>query len=696
MIFGSQYYRPPFPARGDWARDMDHMRELGFDSVKLWAVWNWIEPRRGEFDFGDLDELVGIAKAKGLRVVINTIPEGSPPWTLEGNGDAHYTTKDGLKVVYGGPANLPSAGWPGLCPDKAEAAADANRFIERVAAHYAAEEAVFAIDVWNEPHLEPMFDFREDMLCYCEHSGMRFREWLGLKYGSLEALNAAWFRRYSDWSEVELPRRFGTWADMLDWRLFWIGNLRRWLRERVAAARRGAPGKSIQTHVAYSAALGNKMAGGLANELGDEFSLAPEVDVFGLSSFPKWLQGPRHVFVQLAHNEMVAEASRGKPFYQVELQGGAGKAGLLGGEVPTGRDVRLWNYNNAAAGGKGVMYWQYAVEPAGLESPGFGLVGFKGKDTERSIEAGRCARELGGSGLDQARRLLPVNAIYVSRKSEVLCFCAERKEALYAASLAGAYKAAYSACVPVRFVHEDYVGSLAAEGVRSLYMPMSLCLSPPETEAIARFVEGGGTVVGEAGFGLYGPGGLLDEDCSALSRIFGLAHVELRGNPDWGPIKAKMRDGRAGFTGRQYRHAVEALEGTQVLADFEDGSPALTERRLGAGRALFVSSFAALSYNEAEDEGTRALILGRFDRLGYSCLRTLAFRSGKEIGRPFAPVLRLHETETDYFAVVSNHLDAEVGIELGIDLGGGKTGGLELRMGAMDGLVRRLGKSAGS
>jgi hypothetical protein len=77
---------------------------------------------------------------------------------------------------------------------------------------------------------------------------------------------------------------------MIDWRRFCIDNLARQLRGRVAAARRGAPDIPVQTHVAYSAVLGNKLAGGLGNELGDEFSLAKEVDIFGLSSFPKWLQ----------------------------------------------------------------------------------------------------------------------------------------------------------------------------------------------------------------------------------------------------------------------------------------------------------------------------------------------------------------------------------------------------------------------
>lgn len=234
-------------------------------------------------------------------------------------------------------ANLPTAGWPGLCIDKEEAANLVLRFIRETSAHVAGHSALLAIDVWNEPHLEPMFDYRGDMLCYCGHSAERFREWLQKKYGTVDALNAAWFRRYRDWCEALPPPRLGTGVDMMDWRLFWLENMRRWMRMRVTAAREGAPETWIQSHVAYSGYVGASGRGGLANELGDEFLLSREVDVFGLTCFPKWLMRDDPLFNHMINNEIVAAASREKPFYQVELQGGGGKAGYLGGEVPTGR-----------------------------------------------------------------------------------------------------------------------------------------------------------------------------------------------------------------------------------------------------------------------------------------------------------------------------------------------------------------------
>lgn len=707
MIFGAQYYRPPFPGRECWERDLANMADLGFNTVKLWAVWNWIEPVRGRYDFSGLDELCGIAERRGLEVVINTIPEGAPAWILPGNEDALYRTGRGELIPFGGPPNIPSAGWPGLCMDKPSAADRVASFVEAVAGRYRAAGNVVALDVWNEPHLEPMFDYRGELLCYCDHSRAAFRRWLQEKYGDLSSLNAAWFRRLSDWSEVEPPPRFGTWADMLDWRLFWIKNLARHLRIRVEAARRGAPGKTIQTHVAYSATLGNKLAGGLGNELGDEFSLAREVDVFGLSSFPKWLQGKGHPFTHLAHNEVVAEAARGKRFYQVELQGGGGKAGLLGGEVPTGRDVRIWNYNTAAAGGKGVLYWQYAPEPAGLESPGFGLTAYDGGNTERSREAGACARELSDSRLDAATRVLPVNAIYISRKSQVLSFCAERREDLYAGSVAGIYRAAYEAGIPVRFAHEDYLDSLGAEGVRTLYVPMALCLDDRERSALRAFAEAGGLLVGEAATGMYDAGGALDPDSRALSELFGVRHIELEALPEWGFSEAA--GGGCSFGGAQYRRVVEPGPGTEVTARFPDGRPAATSRNLGAGRAVYIATFAALGFHLRGDPGTRDYLAGFFDPAGYSHLKRLTVQPGKDVSpsagsgaagtasgmasarssaaratatagtadaaapavapAPFAPnaVVRFLENPEVWILVVVNHREGPVRIELDFD-----------------------------
>jgi beta-galactosidase GanA len=695
VFYGAQYYRPPFPDESCWKRDFENMEKLGFNCVKLWAVWNWIESVPGEFHYEELDALCALALEHNLKTVINFIPEGAPYRTWDGNEENLYLGADNQRIRYGGPANLPSAGWPGRCMDDPEFAALACGFIERAARHFSAAPSVAAYDVWNEPHLEPMYDYRSNMFCYCRHSRAEFISWLQNKYKTIEALGKAWYRKYSSWSQVEPPPRFGTWADMLDWRKFWLENLGRWLSLRAAASRKGAPAVPVQTHVAYSGILGNQITGGLANELGDEFILAKQVDIFGLSSFPKWLMTPEPYYRHLLHNEMIAEASGTKPFYQVELQGGGGKPGLLGGEVPTAGDIRVWNYNTAAAGGKGTLYWQYAPEPAGLESPGFGLTGFKGENTPRSLSAAACAGELNTELLDRAWRLPITNAVYVSRKTDVLCFASERREEFYAKSLSGFFKALYSRGIPCRFFHEDEVDSLPASGVKVLYLPLPLVLSPREAGVFAAFVHEGGTLISEACPGLYEESGLLDLQCGIIKRLFNIGHVELRalsGNST-APVRlCSAGSGNVSFSGVWYRQIVSPGEGTAVLGRFDDGEAALIEYAHGKGRAIWIGTYPAACFEISADRASGVFLSGLADKNGYEVIRSLSVSCNDGGAFPLAPVIRLLETDASYALVLVNHGESEARISVDFNFPAGRG---EITLPGLAGKVIEVAKPAG-
>lgn len=57
MFIGTQYYRPPFPDKKYWNDDLSLIRDTGLTAVQLWACWGWIEPKLGEFNFADYDDL---------------------------------------------------------------------------------------------------------------------------------------------------------------------------------------------------------------------------------------------------------------------------------------------------------------------------------------------------------------------------------------------------------------------------------------------------------------------------------------------------------------------------------------------------------------------------------------------------------------------------------------------------------------
>jgi Beta-galactosidase len=115
LVFGTQYYRPPFPNREARNRDLNLIAASGMNTVKLWAVWSWIERSNGAYYFDDLDELVQLCGAKGLQIVINIVPEGAPYWLERLHLDARYKAENGFALEFSGAANLPSGGWPGLC-----------------------------------------------------------------------------------------------------------------------------------------------------------------------------------------------------------------------------------------------------------------------------------------------------------------------------------------------------------------------------------------------------------------------------------------------------------------------------------------------------------------------------------------------------------------------------------------------------
>ena len=604
------------------------MKQLGFHVVKLWAVWNDIEREPDHFVFDDLDRLTELAGKNGLKVIINTIPEGAPYWLYEAYPDCLYETVEGKKITMGGPANLPTGGWPGLCMDNPEVSDLVCNFIFRTAEHYRDNSSVIILDVWNEPHLEPMFDYKNELLCACGASKRAFRDWLKVRYGSLERLNEAWFRRYSDWEEIVPPPRFGTYTDMMDWRRFWLYNLAEWLKRRVEAARRGAPGKLIQTHSASADYMGASSNGALGIELSDEFLLAREVDVFGLSSFPKWLMGETKRDYDLSHllqSEIICAASREKVFYQAELQGGAGVPGFLAHKVPKREDIRIWNWNTIAAGGKGVVYWQYAPEPAGMESPGFGLTGFNGENTERSLEAGRCAKLFEAYELDRSRPVPAINGIYLSRNADLLLFAAGAQEEKYAHSIYGVFKSCTEGGIPVRFVHGDYMESAWEEGLRVLYVPMALSLSDEEQSRILEFAGMGGRVVLEAAAGLYSEMGEISaggssSPCPMLEAAFGAEEISLDAGDGEIPVLDKV--GAVLCEGLYYRQTMKAARG-KVTGWFEDGTPAMAEVEYGKGVIRWTGTFPGAAVKDAGSRAAAEFIQKQFKAEGYSLFSVL-------------------------------------------------------------------------
>jgi beta-galactosidase GanA len=598
FAFGAQYYRVPGPPPEDWARDLHRMREHGCNAVRFWASWSWVHRAPGSFDFADLDRLMDLAAEAGLRVLINVILENAPSWLDRAAPEARYVAHDGQAVTLNGAINTPGGGWPGLCFDNVAVREAAEAYLRAVVARYRDHPALAWWDVWNEPHLEPTWSFPDKLFCYCPGSLARFDAWLRERYRDLDSLNRAWARRFTGWHEVAPPRARETFPDLLDWREFWLRNLGDWLAWRARVVREADPGHPVLTHVASSAYLGT-----LTKNVWDEWLLSDPVDVYGTSSFPRWLMGGDPV-VHLFHLEATRAAARGKPFWQSELEGGRGRReGLASAPHPSPGEVRMWIWNAIATGAKGVLFWQWRPERLGPESPGYGLCTPAGEPSGRTAAAAEMAALIDRFG--ELRGSVPVDprvGLVVSRKAALLADASEQSMDVYAQALLGAYRAFTDHDVPVELVHED---QLAAAGVPAhldaLYWPLPQYLEAPVARALEAFVARGGRLVAETSPGQHVEGTLLATRVPShgLDRLFGAVEVE---SDTTDRVTVKV-GGFGGVQGAWLTSEFRPAGGTPA-GSFDDGAPAVVHNQHGEGTAVLVATLPSLAYEQGRDPAT--------------------------------------------------------------------------------------------
>ncbi|MET4095339.1 beta-galactosidase GanA [Arthrobacter sp. UYCu712] len=154
------------------------MKQAGINLVSV-GIFSWVllEPREGEYDFEWLDHLMDLLTDAGISIDLGTPTAAPPAWFWKKYPQARPLTREGVAL---------GSGSRGMAsPSSPEYLHAATIITEQLARRYGSRPGVVLWHVHNE-YGAPVGD------SYDDSSVLAFREWLRARYGSLEALNAAW------------------------------------------------------------------------------------------------------------------------------------------------------------------------------------------------------------------------------------------------------------------------------------------------------------------------------------------------------------------------------------------------------------------------------------------------------------------------------------------------------------------------
>jgi beta-galactosidase len=726
--YGGGKARAPMLERVDatsaarWGRDLDAIKGVGFNTVKCWVDWATAEPKPGEFHFENLNLLMRLAEARGLRVIVQVYLDSAPDWVGERFPEAQFVDRSG--------AVIKSQSAPGYCIDHAGVRAEVVKFLRALSQDANRSAALYAWDVWSEPHVINWAEFpylSNPEFCYCPSSQARFREWLKAKYQTLDALNAAWYRQFEGWDQVQPPRSSTilSYTDYLDWRAFIDDKLAEDLKTRVDAIRSGQPGPNrramnkqlIQPITSHAAAPGLFTSPTDGYGEPDDWKMAANADFFGTSLYPKHSQSTRPwPYPQLAAALDFSRSSGlsyGKGFWIGELQAGQGATAMRIAEPVTGHDLAYWMWQVVSHGAREIAVYAWYPMNAGYESNGYGLINLDGTLTERAHAAGNVARMISSHAAElNAATPAPAQvAILYNRLSYMVGGEESSLAKLGNAerdSLMGLHRAFTEQQIPVDFVHPQDVVAGKIDRYKILFLPYAVMLSKDVAEGVKRYVQNGGTAVAEARTAWNDERGFSSDMIPGfgLAEVFGAREKIIR--PVERPeILIESNPGLPGITagekmlGEAYEEDLEPLGPSRVLARFANGEAAVVENSFGKGKAILAGTFLALACQRHPEDSTKQLLV--------AIARAAGVAPQVEVSGAGSGEVEVRRLVNDHFQILFafNHADtaAHATISLRLpwtasearDLAGGQSvplhenaGGAEIQMELKGGEIRVL------
>ncbi len=571
-MLGVCYYPEHWPEAW-WAEDARAMREMGIAYVRIAEfAWSRIEPAPGRFDWGWLDRAVAALGDAGLRVVMCTPTATPPKWLIDAHPDILPVDAQGRPRGFGSRRHttLSSGAWW-----------DASRAVtQAVAARYGAHPAVAGWQIDNE------FGCHDTVLSYGPEDLRAFQDWLRRRYQDPDRLNEAWGNVFwsmevGSFDTVALPAGAVTEANpaaRLDFRRFASDQVAAYAAMQAAILRAHSPGRFV-THNFMGRFTGF-----------DHWALGAELDFASWDSYPLGFTEQRELpddaralFAETGHPDMAAfhhdlyrGVGRGRWWVMEQQPGPVNWAPW--NPVPKPGMVRLWTWEALAHGAEVVSYFRWRQAPFAQEQMHAGLHRPDRVRSPGGEEAAQVAAELAALPLPGSAPA-PVALVFDYEAAWLLGIQPQGQDFAYLELCLRWYEAARRCGVDIDIVPP---GAPLA-GYAAVLAP---CLPIVSEAARAAFEAANGVL-------LFGPRtGSKTADFSIppdlppgpLQPLLPMQVVQVA---SLRPGLRHLVTGQVAGAMERWREWVEPGEGTQALARFADGTPAL----LCAGRAHYLAGW---------------------------------------------------------------------------------------------------------
>ncbi|MEU8659882.1 beta-galactosidase [Actinoplanes philippinensis] len=567
-------YNPEQWSPDVWREDAALMRQAGIDLVAVNIFgWSNLEPSPGEYRFDDLDEVVELLHAHGIKINLGTGTSSPPPWLSSRYPETLPVTADGTTRFPGG-----RQAW---CPSSPVFRDRALDLVGRVARRYGDHPALALWHVSNELGCH-------NALCYCETSAEAFRTWLRARYRKLETLNEAWgtsfwSQRYSDWAEIQPPRlalSLRNPAQLVDFQRFSSDELLGYYRAEAAI---------LRTHSAAPVTTNFMVTAHIRNL--DYWSWAPEMDVIANDHYLDHRVGDPVAELSFAA-DLTRGLAGGRPWMLMEQAAGAVNWQPHNVTKAPGEMIRN-SLTHVARGADSVCFFQWRASAQGAEKFHSALLPHAGTDTVAWREVLKLSETLDRIGEVAGTEVEADVALLFSWDS----WWSSEGEARpsQAVTYLDQVHSAHGALRGLGVTTDVVAPGADLSRYRLVVVPGLYMISDTDAQAIADYVSGGGRLV------VTYFSGIVDERDRIRLGGYPGAFREVLGvlSEEFGPLLPGSEVALSnGGTGTLWTERVRATTAS-VVATYQDGPmsgiPAITRNQYGAGTAWYVATKTDMS-----------------------------------------------------------------------------------------------------